>query len=129
MTIGDVRTWTLEPARNEARRLQTLIDQGIDPRQEKAGKIAEAQAQREDAIRQEVTVGEAWTAYIEARKHAWSALHLAAHLAQVKPGGEPRTRGLRPGQSNKTLPGAMVPLISLKLFELDNERVRAWLKP
>ena len=35
MTIGDVRAWTLAAARDEARRLQTMIDQGIDPRQEK----------------------------------------------------------------------------------------------
>src|SRR5574337_254395 len=39
-TIGDVRAWTLEDARAEARRLQTLIDQGTDPRQEEADRIA-----------------------------------------------------------------------------------------
>ncbi|MBL8402372.1 Arm DNA-binding domain-containing protein, partial [Accumulibacter sp.] len=30
VTIGDVRAWTLAAARDEARRLQTMIDQGID---------------------------------------------------------------------------------------------------
>ena len=40
MTIGDVRTWVLADARAEARRLQTLIDQGRDPRQHKAEKAA-----------------------------------------------------------------------------------------
>ena len=39
-TIGDVRAWCLDDARTEARRLQTLVDQGIDPRQEKADKLA-----------------------------------------------------------------------------------------
>ena len=32
-TIGDVRVWNLDDARKEANRLQTLIDQGIDPRE------------------------------------------------------------------------------------------------
>lgn len=32
-TIGDVRTWNLEEARLESRRLQILIDQGADPRE------------------------------------------------------------------------------------------------
>ena len=32
-TIGDVRTWNIDEARAEARRLQILIDQGIDPRE------------------------------------------------------------------------------------------------
>lgn len=55
LTIGDVTAWAIEEARDkdgnlvlpgarqEARRLQALIDQGIDPRQHKAGKIAEAE--------------------------------------------------------------------------------------
>ena len=32
-TIGSVENWTLEDARKEARRLQTLLDRGIDPRE------------------------------------------------------------------------------------------------
>lgn len=49
-TIGDVRAWILEDARNEARRLQTLIDQGQDPRElerEAAAAKAAKQAQQE----------------------------------------------------------------------------------
>lgn len=44
-TIGDVRAWMLEDARAEARRLQTLIDQGQDPR-ELERELAEAKAQK-----------------------------------------------------------------------------------
>ena len=33
ITIGDVRAWILDDGRTEARRLQTLVDQGIDPRE------------------------------------------------------------------------------------------------
>src|SRR5271156_5089158 len=32
-TIGDVKTWTVSKAQDEATRLKTLTDQGIDPRQ------------------------------------------------------------------------------------------------
>jgi len=32
-TIGDVRNWKLDEAREEARRLKTLVDKGTDPRE------------------------------------------------------------------------------------------------
>src|SRR5574337_378187 len=48
-TIGDVRAWTLEDARAEANRLQTLIDQGTDPLQEEAHRIAAEAAKRQEA--------------------------------------------------------------------------------
>lgn len=44
LTIGSPKVWTLDAARNEARRLQVLIDSGIDPRQEKRERIAESAA-------------------------------------------------------------------------------------
>lgn len=42
ITIGDVRTWKLDAARTEARRLQALTDQGIDPRAARRAREAEA---------------------------------------------------------------------------------------
>lgn len=51
-TIGDCRTWNLDDARAEARRLQTLIDQGTDPREldrQEAEAKAAAKAAREAA--------------------------------------------------------------------------------
>lgn len=53
ITIGDVRAWPIESsdpahpgARQEARRLQSLIDRGIDPRAERAERLAAAEAKR-----------------------------------------------------------------------------------
>ena len=58
LTIGDCRTWALEEARDksgdiimpgarqEAARLQAIIDQGGDPRQVRADKAATLQAQK-----------------------------------------------------------------------------------
>jgi hypothetical protein len=49
LTIGSTKAWTLGAARDEARRLQVLIDSGIDPRQEKRDRIAAAEAKRAEA--------------------------------------------------------------------------------
>ena len=39
LTIGDTKVWTLEEARIESRRLQSLLDQGIDPRDQKREQV------------------------------------------------------------------------------------------
>ncbi|MDA0234306.1 MAG: Arm DNA-binding domain-containing protein, partial [Proteobacteria bacterium] len=51
VTIGDVRAWGIDEARAEARRLQTEIDQGNDPREQKRERIAASEAKREEARR------------------------------------------------------------------------------
>ncbi|MDP2831945.1 MAG: integrase family protein [Pseudomonadota bacterium] len=122
-TIGDVRTWYLDDARQEARRLGMLIDKGIDPRQEKQERIAATEAKREEARRQDVTVAEAWGAYIEARKAKWSERTLYDHIAVSREGGEARKRG--PGTIE---PGPLAALMPLKLSDLTPDRVSAWLE-
>lgn len=127
VTIGDVKVWNLDDARAEARRLQALIDQGIDPRQEKAERIAAAEAKREKARRVEALALEAWAAYIEARRPRWGARHLEAHLDMSKDGGEKRTRGRKRGQSDTTQPGVLRALLLHPLAQIDAECVRIWL--
>jgi integrase len=126
VTIGDVNTWGIDQARAEARRLGSLIDQGIDPRQEKQERIAAGEAKREEARRQDVTVGEAWAAYFAERSPRWGDLHRLDHEKAVQAGGEPLTRGRRQGRT-VTIPGPLVPLLPLKLSDLNPERIRAWL--
>lgn len=135
VTIGDVRAWTLAAARDEARRLQTMIDQGIDPRQEKRERIAAAEAKRAEAEAKRIEAEriatpalEAWQKYIEARAPRWSQSHLAAHANVSQEGGEQRTQGRRPGESDKTLPGILRPLLALPLEQIDADQVRAWLQ-
>ena len=62
-TIGSVDAWTLEDARAEARRLQTLVDKGEDPRElERAKREAkEAAKQEREAIRQEQEIAKTYT--------------------------------------------------------------------
>lgn len=128
ITIGSVDTWNLDDARAEARRLQTLMDQGTDPRIEKAEKLAETAAKQEAARQAEQPALEVWQAYVEARRARWSAKHLADHLKVSKEGGELRTRGKRPGESELTLPGILRPLLILPLDQITPERVKAWLQ-
>ena len=141
ITIGDVATWNIEGitkdgqgriisygAREEARRLQGLIDQKIDPRHAKAEEIAaaeakraEAEAQRQNAERKQITVRTAWDAYIKARKDKWSARHTADHENLISPGGKGTKR-------DQLKPGALSSLMTLKLPELTQAKVRKWLE-
>lgn len=127
VTIGKVSAWNLDDARTEARRLQTLIDQGTDPRQEKAERIAATEAKREDARRKAAPALEAWTAYLEARTPRWSARNLLDHQRLSAKGGEPKTRGRKSSEDTTKQPGILRPLLVLPLAQLSAERVRAWL--
>jgi integrase len=93
-TIGDVRSWTIEAARVEANRLRVL------------------------------TVGEAWAAYIEARRPRWGDLHYRDHLAKAKAGGEKATRGTR--GRGKTVDGPLYSLMELTLRQLTPATISAW---
>ncbi|EXI67712.1 MAG: site-specific tyrosine recombinase XerC [Candidatus Accumulibacter adjunctus] len=135
VTIGDTRVWTLSAARDEARRLQAMTDQGLDPRQEKRERIAAAQAKGAEEEAKKIELEriakpalDAWQAYLAARSPRWSQSHIGDHATVSKEGGEPRTQGRRPGESDKTLPGILRPLLLLPLAQIDADRVRAWLQ-
>ena len=121
-TIGDVADWTTEDARTEARRLATLIDRGIDPRDDEAERTAAAQSQREELARREALFSEAWSVYVEARRPSWGARHLADHQNFVRLGGDKWKRGER-----KTSAGPLASLMPQPLRALDAERVKGWL--
>ncbi len=93
LKIGDVDAWGIEQARTEARRMQTLIDQGIDPRNDMADKIAASQAKRTEAKRKEATLAEAWQTYLEARRAHWGERYYRDHVNFARPGGEKKARG------------------------------------
>lgn len=133
LTIGDVRTWPLDgpagiatTARAEASRLKTLIDQGIDPRQQKADLKAANEASRLEKERANVTLSDAWVTYLEARKPKWGERHYLDHVEIAAPGGKPRKRKHKTMLT--TLPGVLAPLLPIKLSELNTEVVVAWLE-
>ena len=130
VTIGDVRAWDIDcddpehpGARQEARRLQTLLDQGIDPREHRAEKDKATANRREEKARANVVVAEPWQAYIEVRRKVWGARHLTDHEHLAQQGGAAAKRGKR-----TTAPGPLAPLLPLPLRELDDvERLKVWL--
>ena len=138
MTIGDPRNWAIGDAQAEASRLKVMTDQGIDPRQviadAIAAKEAKAAAQREQEARETLTVADAWQDYVTERsaamsdgKPVWGDRHKAHHAYFVQAGGVKRKRGTRPGESKKTRPGVLVPLMKLRLAALDAKTIAAWL--
>ncbi len=128
-TIGDVRAWTLDQARAEARRLAVVLDNGQDPRELERLQQAEREAQRQLEQAKAVTVGEVWAAYLNERRQHWGERHYADHVKMAAPGGEPVKRGvkLEPGKPRPlTVPGPVHPLLSLRLSGLTPDVVEAW---
>jgi integrase len=134
LTIGDVRTWGIDEAKAEARRLQILIDQGNDPREVRAqqeaakeagnrAKEAEASALAKRLVLESVTLGTAWSEYVDARVLFWSELHHRDHVQAIHVGGVKRAR------SHKlTEAGTLASLARVRLADLTPQRVEEWAK-
>ncbi len=135
-TIGSTKDWSIPQARAEAARLQTLIDQGHDPRQIEADKLAEAAAKRNAAVeetrRQSLTVADAWAGYIAYQKDKmgrvhiergkkWGERHLLDHERMTQAGGEPHKRG-----SGVTVAGPLFPLLAMRMTDISADTLKAW---
>ena len=129
LTIGDPRIWTIGKAQNEATKLKTLTDQGIDPREQRKAIAASAETARREAQQNTLTFGEAWQQYIDARKAKWGEHHLRNHLYMAQPGGLARKRGRRKGQPATTVSGPLHCLLPRRLAAIDAKAVRDWLQP
>lgn len=130
-TIGDVRTWSIEQARTEARRIAVLLDNGHDPREierqqhaDKAAQAVAAVARAAAAVQEAVTVGEVWAEYIEQRRPFWGVLHYRDHIDKAKAGGLPS--GRRGGGKQLTKPGPLAALMPLALRDLSQPKVETW---
>lgn len=123
-TIGDVDIWSIDKAQAEARRLKVLIDQGIDPRIEKAKSQAKSKASRLKGIKGLIV----WEEYIKARQHQWGDRHKADHIDMVRKGGQKITRGLKKGQPKTKQKGILLDLLSLPINEITKEKILPWLK-
>lgn len=156
ITIGDVVTWNIEGitkdaqgriisygAREEARRLQALIDQKIDPRHAKAEEIAAVEAKRAEQLaseeaeqveakRREMLVSAAWSAYLDYQKDKmkraniergkkWGERHLLDHERLAQAGGENRKRS-----DKLTIPGPLFPLLQMRLSDINAESLKEW---
>jgi integrase len=130
-TIGDVKLWSIEQARTEARRLAVVLDNGQDPREierqqqaDKAAAKVAAAAKAEADKAAALTVGEVWGDYIAKRRPFWGELHYRDHIDKAKAGGLPS--GRRGGGKQLTKPGPLSALMPLALKDLDQATIERW---
>jgi len=131
-TLGSVAAWSVDAAREEARRLRQLIDRGTDPRdedravvEERERKEADAAAQRAKEIAEAITVGDLWPRYMAEgkpkRRSAWKPRYVADLNKAASLGGEPKKRG-----KGLTKPGHIASLMPLPLASIDQDVIRDW---
>ena len=124
-TIGDVKLWSIEQARTEARRLAVVLDSGQDPRELDRQQQAGVDAQRKLAQAKSLTVGEVWPLYLEngrpKRRDAWKPRYLADLQAMAVAGGVPKKRG-----EGVTRPGPLYPLLALPLAGINEDSLKSW---
>ena len=124
-TIGDVKLWSIEQARSEARRLAVLLDNGQDPREIERQQQADRAATKAAATAKALTVGDVWPLYLEngkpKRRDAWKPRYRADLEAMAAPGGEKKKRG-----QGTTRPGPLYPLLALPLAGVDEDTLKSW---
>lgn len=120
--IGGAEHWDIDQAQSEARRLRVLVDQGIDPREEKQAKAEAHAARQAEQARKGLTLGSVWPAYVADRRGEWSARHAKDHERLIQAPGVPLPRG-----KGLTKAGPLYALSDVGLSHLTADRIRAWL--
>lgn len=123
-TIGSVKTWTIEQARAEARRLSVVLDSGQDPREVERQEQQASEQRKAIAKAQAITAREAWQEYVQERTPYWGEHHRNDHARLSKEGGQIAIRGTR-GQGITTA-GPLYALLNLPLRELSAPIIEAW---
>lgn len=127
ITIGSVKSWSIGDARQESRRLQTLLDGDVDPRQLKADKLVihNARLAREKSMDESLLVP--WDEYIQENtvkiRDPWGQRHIDDHTRMSTTGGEKRKRS-----SGTTQEGLLRPLLALNFKQLTQATVTKWLQ-
>jgi integrase len=111
----------------EAARLAGMVAQGIDPRIDKATRVAIQAAQREatrlERARLEISGLEAWAAYCQDRQPRWGKRNHADHISMVAAGGEPTKKR---ASARLTRPGILRGLLDQPLAQVSAEAVEEW---
>lgn len=129
VTLGDPSNYGIDDARTKATELQKLINDGLDPREVAAERLAASVAKRERTKVRRAPALDAWGAYIKARTPRWSERHAADHESMARLGGEKITRGRRNNSEGITEAGILRPLLALPLYAITRDAVAAWLGP
>lgn len=111
ITIGSTGTWVIGEARKEATKLKVLVNQGMDPRDERRTKTKEREARKAKEKDEALTLKELWGAYVTQHQAVWGEAHLKDHHKVMREPGLPRERA----KVKETTAGP--------LWSLANERV------
>jgi integrase len=122
ITIGKPSNWPLKKAQERASELKVQTDQGLDPRQLEREKADEIQEVRDEQLRQDIRVQEAWNVYLAARQKRWSPRTYIDHQNHANLGGVPRAKG-----GGLVDPGPLASLMGLRLIELNPRVIVEWL--
>ncbi|MCU4304797.1 integrase family protein [Acinetobacter ursingii] len=118
--IGDVKNWKLKDARDQAKRLSVLCNDGINPLHEKAERISQTEEQDIQLKKQNIKFKDAWKKYLEENKTKWRERSYLDHIEMARGGFDPYT--------NKTYkPQPIHELLELKLSELTKDFFVNWL--
>lgn len=131
VTIGSPKDWDIDEARDEARRLQRLIDARKDPREEAAEQLAALATRKAEAERQDVTFADAWSAYLTdletkpspKTKRPRSAQYIEDHRKLAAPGGAEKKRG-----KGLTSQGPLYALMRMKLSDMTADAIASWME-
>lgn len=111
----------------EAARLAGMVAQGIDPRVDKADRVATQAAQREAArmerAKLEVAALEAWAVYCQDRQPHWGKRHHADHISMVTAGGEPTKKR---ASAKLTRAGILRGLLDRPLAQVNAAAIEEW---
>lgn len=127
ITIGSVKTWSIGEARQESRKLQTMLDAGIDPREVKENDalLHDARQVRDKSMSEGLLVP--WGEYIQENtvkiRDPWGQRHIKDHLRMAAAGGEKRRRS-----NGNTQEGLLRHLLVLNFKQLNQAVVTKWLQ-
>ena len=142
ITIGDISTYSLYKARDEANNYKTQTNKGIDPRQVRADALqakrageatqreAEAAKVHADAVAQakrDLIARDAWDDYLAyprptTGKKKWGTQHRVDHAIAANPGGLECKIG---GRNAK--PAPLASLLAMPLHAISSQVVADWL--
>ena len=127
-TIGDVKAWSIEQARTEARRLAVSLDNGHDPReverQQRAAQVAQQAAQAAQEQARTLGAMPVWNTYMEARRPHWGERHYRDHLTLSRAGGKQTNIGT--GGRGVTIDAPLHALLVRPLSSLTAPVIDAW---
>ncbi len=113
---------TIERARDKARQYQVDVKKGNDPRLEVKRKVEQEKVERRELTKQDITLKQVWSDYVEANQSGWSASHLNDHNKAMQSAGRKRQRS-----NEKTVAGVLHQLRNTRLVELTPARLIKWI--